>query len=148
MRTRRLALVALALAAPTLAAADWPRFRGPGGLGTAPDKDVPVDFAPSDVRWKTPIPGRGNSSPIVSKGKVFLQSASEDGSKRALVCVDARTGQIDWSREVPGAFAKTHNKNSLASSTPTADGERVYVVFWDGRRVHLTAWDYAGQSLW
>jgi outer membrane protein assembly factor BamB len=148
MCIRRLAVLAFALAAPALMAADWPRFRGPEGLGTAPDKDIPIDFAPSNILWKTPIPGRGNSSPIVSKGKVFLQTASEDASKRALICVNARTGEIDWSREVPGAFAKTHNKNSLASSTPAADRDRVYIVFWDGKRIRLTAWDYAGQSVW
>jgi outer membrane protein assembly factor BamB len=148
MNTRRLAFLVVAVLTPMLGAADWDRFRGPGGLGTAEDKDIPVDFAPSNFLWKTPIPGRGNSSPIVSKGKIFLQSASDDASKRMLYCIDARTGQIDWSREVPGAFAKTHNKNTLASSSPTADGERVYIVFWDGKRIHLTAWDYAGQSLW
>jgi outer membrane protein assembly factor BamB len=161
MRTRRLALLALALAAPALVAADWPRFRGPNGLGTAPDKDIPVDFGPSDVRWKTPIPGTGHSSPIVSKGKAFLQTASADKRQRALVCIDAGTGRIAWTREVPASpkidwsarslkktSANTHDLNSHASSTPAADGERVYAVFWDGVGISLTAWTFAGDRLW
>lgn len=148
MHRTRLTLAALVLAGAPLAAADWPRFRGPDGLGTTADKDVPVSFGPSDYLWKTPIPGKGNSSPIVSKGKVFLQTAAEDGSSRSLVCVDANTGKILWTKELKGQFARTNEKNSMASSTPAADGERVYAVFWDGKRISLTAWDYAGTQLW
>ena len=146
MHLRRLAILALLITTPTLSAADWPRFRGPAGLGTADDKGVPVAFAPENFLWKTPIPGKGNSSPIVSKGKVFLQTATE--SNRSLVCIDAVTGKILWGKAVRGAKAHTNEKNSLASSTPTADGERVYLVFWDGKNQSLTAWDYDGKQLW
>ena len=144
---RRSAVLGLLLTS-TLDAADWPRFRGPEGLGTADDKNIPVAFTANDYRWKTPIPGKGNSSPIVSNGKVFLQTASEDGSKRMLVCVDAASGKIDWSKETKGGLAKTHAKNSLASSTPAADGTHVYAVFWNGRTISLTAWDFKGKELW
>jgi outer membrane protein assembly factor BamB len=148
MNSRRFALLVVALVVSPLMAADWPRFRGAEGLGVAADKDIPVSFEPKDALWKTPIPGRGNSSPIVSKGKIFLQSASEDGGKRSVLCVNATTGAIEWSKDVNGEFAKTHNKNTLASSSATADGDRVYIVIWDGKHIHLTAWDYAGNSLW
>jgi outer membrane protein assembly factor BamB len=142
-------VLGLLLTSPLLAhAADWPRFRGPDGLGTADDKNIPVAFTAKDYLWKTPIPGKGNSSPIVSNGKVFLQTASEDGAKRMLVCVDAVTGKIDWSKETKGGLAKTHAKNSLASSTPAADGKHVYAVFWNGRTISLTAWDFSGKELW
>src|SRR5262245_14791532 len=148
MQPRRIALLSFLLAVPTLIAADWDRFRGPAGLGTAGDKTIPVSFGPKDALWKTPIPGRGNSSPIVSKGKIFLQTASDDGSKRSLICVDATTGSVEWSKDVKGSMGKIHNKNSMASSTPAADGERVYTVFWDGRRISLSAWDFTGKQLW
>ncbi len=144
----RFTLLAVAIFAVNLSAADWPRFRGADGLGVSTDTTVPVTFGPSDYLWKTPIPGKGNSSPIVSKGKVFLQTASEDASRRQLVCVNASTGKIEWAKDMPGTVAKTHAKNSLASSTPTADGERVYTVFWDGKTISLSAWDYAGEQLW
>src|SRR6478672_11307518 len=80
MQPRRISLLSFLVAVPTLAAADWDRFRGPGGLGTAGDTTIPVSFGPKDALWKTPIPGHVNSSPIVSKGKIFLQTASDDGS--------------------------------------------------------------------
>jgi outer membrane protein assembly factor BamB len=150
MTSRRLALICIVVAVPTLAAADWTRFRGPEGLGTASDRTIPVNFGPKDALWKTPIPGRGNSSPIVSKGKVFLQTASDDFSKRSLVCLDAGTGKILWSKDAKGGppNQKIHPKNTVASSTPAADGERVYAVFWDGRKISLTSWDYTGNQLW
>jgi len=148
MQPRRLALLCIFIAVPTLAAADWDRFRGPSGLGTADDKTIPVSFGPKDALWKTPIPGRGNSSPIVSKGKIFLQTASDDGSKRSLVCLNAGTGSVEWSKDVKGTMGKIHNKNTMASSTPASDGERVYTVFWDSRRISLSAWDFAGKQLW
>jgi outer membrane protein assembly factor BamB len=144
----RLAFLVLALVTPTVVAADWTRFRGPDGLGTAPDKDVPVAITASNTLWKTPIPGRGNSSPIVSKGKVFVQTSSTDASRRSLICVDAKSGKVEWSKDVKGTTAHTHPKNTLASSTPAADGERVYAVFWDGHHISLTAWDYSGNELW
>src|SRR5947207_906942 len=81
MHTRHLAIFILGLSTPLLGAAEWTRFRGPDGLGTAADKNVPVTFGPNEnVLWKVEIPGRGNSSPIVSKGKVLLQTAAKDSS--------------------------------------------------------------------
>src|SRR5205814_8178677 len=56
MPHRRLALLAVALVASAAVAADWTRFRGPDGLGTAPDKDIPVAIGPSEILWKAPIP--------------------------------------------------------------------------------------------
>jgi outer membrane protein assembly factor BamB len=127
-------------------AADWPRFRGPNGTGTAAGP-LPTIDARSAV-WKAAIPGRGVSSPIVVGGKVFLQSASTDGSKRMLLCLSAADGQVLWTKEMPGKPSKTHAKNSLASGTPACDGERVYCVSWDGDALTLLAYDVAGKELW
>jgi outer membrane protein assembly factor BamB len=161
MHTRWIALFAFSLIASTLAAGDWDRFRGPDGLGAAGDKNVPVSFGPNEnILWKTPITGVGHSSPIVSKGKVFLQTATADKRKRALVCIDANNGKIEWSKEIPASnkvdwskplektSAHTHPLNTHASSTPAADGERVYTIFWDGIGISLIAWDYSGNQLW
>jgi outer membrane protein assembly factor BamB len=145
--TRRLCLSFLSLALTlTLSAADWPRFRGPNGAGVA-DGPVPNPDA-AHLLWKTPIPGRGNSSPIVVGGKVFVQSASEDGSKRVLVCVDAATGKVAWTKDRPGEKAHIHKSNTLASNTPASDGELVYCVWWDGPTVSLVAYDFAGAVKW
>src|SRR5439155_812704 len=73
-----LSLLALSLALSLSAAADWPRFRGPNGTGTADGPLPPIN--PKAPAWKVEIPGRGAGSPIVVKDKIFLQTASEDGS--------------------------------------------------------------------
>ncbi len=131
-----------------LSAANWPRFRGPNGTGVADDKDVPVTFSDTEnVLWKTAIPGAGNSSPIVWKDRIFLETAPDENT-RALVCLDTANGKVLWSKTVKGSHAKIHKKNSLASSTPATDGERVYAAFWDGERVSLNAFDFEGKPLW
>lgn len=127
-------------------AADWARFRGPNGSGVADGKLPPID--PKAPLWKVPVPGKGAGSPIVVGGKVYLQSATTDGSKRLLLCLDAATGKTEWIKELPGQKAHTHDLNTLASSTPASDGEQLYCVWWDGAAVSLAAYDLAGKELW
>jgi outer membrane protein assembly factor BamB len=128
---------------------DWPRFRGPNGTGTSSDSSIPVQFKDGDgILWKVALPGKGNSSPIISRGKLFTQSASDNGGQRMLLCLDAATGQSLWTATLPGSTSKMHNYNSLASSTPAADGERVYAMWWVGDAMVLTAHDFQGNSLW
>src|SRR5438128_8175815 len=95
--TRRLAVVAIVSALSIVAAAtagDWPRFRGPNGTGVAADATIPTEFKQGDgILWKVPLPGKGNSSPVISRGKLFLQTASDDGHERQLLCLDAVTGK-------------------------------------------------------
>lgn len=146
---RRLLLPSCVMLALTLSlspASDWPRFRGPNGTGVA-EGTLPAIDAKSAM-WKTALPGRGVSSPIVVGGKLFVQSASEDGSKRMLLCINAADGKTLWTKELPGKKVGTHAKNSLASATPAGDGERVYCVSWDGDTLTLLAFDVAGKELW
>jgi outer membrane protein assembly factor BamB len=150
MITRLLLASALTLSlALTLTAGDWPRFRGPNGTGTAAGT-LPTPDA-DHLLWKVEIPGKGVSSPVVVGGKVYLQSASDDGTKRFMICLNAADGKPAWTTEVPGRPVgpkDKHPKNSLASSTPAADGDRVFGVFWDGKGVSLHAFDLAGQPKW
>ena len=143
----------LLLAAVPAAAADWPQFRGPTADGHYAGPPLPAEWGPeTNVAWKTPIPGHGWSSPIISKGKVYLTSAvpkdQGDLSLRA-VCIDAATGKIDWDREVfveqKVKAPSIHKKNSHASPTPTTDGERLYVHF---GHMGTAALDLAGKVLW
>jgi outer membrane protein assembly factor BamB len=129
-----------------LCGADWTRFRGPNGTGVASDKDIPVVWTKKEMLWKTELPGGGHSSPIVVKGKVFLQAATK--KERLLVCIDAASGKQLWAKAVPGGVGETHAKSSLASATPCSDGERIYCVFWDGKRVGLFAYDFTGRLIW
>jgi outer membrane protein assembly factor BamB len=152
LATRRLAILAVASVLSLVAvttAGDWPRFRGPNGNGVSADATIPTQFKEGDgILWKMPLPGKGNSSPVISRGKLFLQTASDDGRDRQLLCLDAVTGKTLWSRTASGTTARIHKNNSLASSTAAADGERVFVLFWDGRGVTLTAFDFLGNEQW
>ncbi|HEX3148726.1 MAG TPA: PQQ-binding-like beta-propeller repeat protein [Gemmataceae bacterium] len=119
-----------------LAAADWPQFRGPTGDGHYTGPALPTEWGTDkNVAWKTAIPGKGWSSPIVWKGKIYLTTAEAKGDDQSLraVCLDVATGKIDWSNEVLVATKdltkKMHGKNSLASPTPVTDGENIYVHF-------------------
>lgn len=121
-------------------AENWPEFRGPTGQGLSNATSLPVKWdLQSNVRWKTAIPGKGWSSPIVHDGCIFLTTAvpSEEDppsqqSLRAL-CLDTATGKTVWNVEVfakqmkPGE--KINAKNSFASPTPITDGDHVFVHF-------------------
>ena len=108
-----LVLTVASLAGTRAPAGNWPRFRGPNGTGVAPDNDIPVHWGPEAVLWKAPIPGVGNSSPVVWGGRVFLQSASADGAERWLLCLDAVGGKTLWTRALPGSTARKHPRVSL-----------------------------------
>src|SRR5512146_2648434 len=78
MRTM-LAAVSVLVALPALAE-DWPAWRGPEGSGRSTGRSPPLTWSSTEnVRWKTPLPGPGNSTPIVSRGRIFLTQATEGG---------------------------------------------------------------------
>src|SRR5262249_11416537 len=140
-------VVVLFVTALAASADNWSRFRGPNGTGVADDKGVPVAFsADKGILWKRALPGRGNSSPIVWEDRVFVHTATN--TERSLVCFDAANGKTLWQRSVKGAVGKTHQLNTMASSTPATDGEVVVNVFWDGKGVALAAFDMGGKPLW
>ncbi|MGQ0634092.1 MAG: outer membrane protein assembly factor BamB family protein [Planctomycetaceae bacterium] len=146
---RLLIAVVLSSAVGPLSADEWTRFRGPNGTGIADDPTIPVQLAePQNVAWKVELPGNGNSSPIVSQGRVFLQTASADGRARLMLCLDLRTGRALWSQPAAGKTAKTHQKNTLASCTAATDGNQVYMPFWDGSDLSITAFDFDGHRVW
>ena len=135
------------------------RSRGPGRqLGQVPraqrrwrrrGQNIPVEFsAEQGVVWKTPIPGNGNSSPVVWDKHIFLQSASADGKERTLFCFDAPTGKVLWKRSFPGVHVKIRGDSSLASATPAVDADAVYIPIWDGSVVHMKAFNFQGDLLW
>ena len=130
-------------------AENWERFRGPNGEGVSGDKNIPLEFsATQNVRWKVALAGGGHSSPIVWGDRVFLQTTSNDGSERSLLCFDAKSGAELWKRTIKGAKVKIRFDSSLASATPTTDGEAVYIPFWNGKDVIMTAYNFKGDKLW
>jgi outer membrane protein assembly factor BamB len=151
--------VALSLALLALTAIgaepEWPQWRGPAGDGHAPAAhDLPVTWSETEnVVWKTPIPGRGWSSPVIADGRVWMTTAIEreataeeraratDGKKMAAqlavvnelkiraVCVDAATGDILHDIEVLSVAnpQPIHKLNSFASPSPVLGDGRLFI---------------------
>lgn len=150
-----LLLAACALAAD-VTTADWKEFRGPDGVGHYSGPAVPDQWGPdTNVAWKTPIPGKGWSSPVLLKGKLYLTTAVPKGAgekpdyELRVLCVDAASGKVEWNELVFVEDGKTtpqpHAKNSHASPTPVTDGERVYVHF---GHMGTAAYDLKGKQVW
>jgi outer membrane protein assembly factor BamB len=126
----------------------WASWRGPGGQGYSDDTRVPLTWAENkNVLWKTPLPGRGNSSPIIWGDHLFLTAASSDGKERYLLCFRTSDGTLRWQHKVaddpePG---KTHGWNGYASPSCTTDGSRVYAFF---GTPGLFCYDFDGRAVW
>ena len=87
--------------------ADWPEFRGPWGDGHVRPRATPNPSASrctgakrNNIKWKTEIPYRGWSTPVVMGGQVWLTTATEDGHDFFAICVDAETGQVRFNEKV------------------------------------------------
>jgi len=143
-------LAALGILLPTtLAAEDWPQFRGPDGQGHSAERGIPFQWSSTrNVVWKVPVPGRGWSSPIVANGRVWLTTATSgrDGALR-LLAYDVGSGRQALDVEVfrIGNAGLLNEKNSHASPTPVADGDRIYVHFGDEGTAAVTM---DGSVLW
>jgi len=126
----------------------WPRWRGPSGQGLAAGSGYLDRWSSTEnVLWKTPVPGSGNSSPIVWGDRIFLTTAYEGGRRLSLVAYRRSDGVRLW--ETPAPQGRTdggaHYKNGHASATPATDGQRIYVSF--GPR-GLFAFDFNGKLVW
>ena len=114
-------------------AADWPQFRGPTGQGHSTETGLPIEWSESrNVVWKTPVAGRGWSSPVVAGGRVWLTTAVKDrGASLRLLAFDVEGGRPVVDVEVFHLRSAdlTNAKNSHASPTPIVEGDRVYVHF-------------------
>lgn len=127
---------------------DWPQFRGPTGQGVSDERGLPLTWSESkNVRWKTPIPGRGWSSPVVQGDRIWLTTATEDGKSLRAIAIDRNTGAILQNIEVFRLkSAKLANaKNSFASPTPVIDGDRIYLHFGAFGTACITQ---AGEIVW
>jgi outer membrane protein assembly factor BamB len=86
-----LSLICLSL--PSSGNDSWPGWRGPAGSGVASGAP-PIEWSASEnVRWKTPIPGRGLSSPVICEGLVFVTTAVGTGNKKEVEPTEAGGGE-------------------------------------------------------
>lgn len=132
--------------APFSLGEDWPQFRGSNASGISASKGVPLSFsADTNVAWRAKL-GDGIGSPVIKNGRVYA-TAMVGEQKVAVFSFDAATGGQLWRTEVAtGPLPRITPPNSHASSTPAADGERVYVHF---STIGLLAFDaMTGAEVW
>lgn len=124
---------------------NWPQFRGPDGLGIAPDNQsypAVLDIS-HNLLWKAKVP-KGHSSPCIWGDNIFITGSS--GKSLETICIDRGNGQIKWRKSViPEMLEKINASNSYATPTPACDGKRVYVYFGS---FGLLAYDMEGHELW
>jgi outer membrane protein assembly factor BamB len=168
--------VALTSVNNSVSAQNWPQWRGPDGSGISTETGIPTEWSDSkNVRWKTAIPGRGHSSPIVWGNRVFLTTSIEGpivpgaqavrhvrrgqeylhpdsvGADHSytlkLICLDFETGKQLWEKSVyeGTVYDNRHRKNTYASATPATDGRFVYVSF---EAEGLYCYDFDGKRIW
>jgi outer membrane protein assembly factor BamB len=145
MRRLSAALLPLILAAPSWAG-NWPAWRGPTGDGRCPEKDLPLKWdAKEGVRWRVPLPDRGNSTPVIWGDRIFVTQASA-GGKRSVLCFARADGKLLWQRDtVYNEKEPTHPTNPYCSASPATDGERVVASLGSAG---LVCHDLDGKELW
>jgi len=161
MKRLALILLSISLLLTTPAKTDsWPQFRGPQGNGIANADNIPLEFGESEnLAWKTPLPGRGWSSPVLADGKIWLTTATEvfpteeerlkileeSGEKpktfkvrQVATSIDLAVQQVDFEtgkliREIPLTKVESpkaiHALNSFASPTPVLEDGKLYAHF-------------------
>ena len=130
----------------------WPRFRGPGGAGISAYTNIPTSWnakTGAGIAWKTPVPWKGHSSPVVWGDRVFLSGA--DPNHRQVYCFDGKSGRLLWTGDVPtvplpnGEVFEIGEDTGYACPTVATDGRRVYATFPTG---DVAGFDFNGKRLW
>ena len=151
-------LLALLLTSGISARADWPEFRGPRGDGyvSAPGESKPVGLPlhwdeTKNIKWKTPIPFHGQSTPVIAEGKIWVTTATEDGTDLYALCLDAESGQVLIDEKVfhtdqPEPLGNGKGMNCYATPTALLEKGKVYVHFGSPFTACLDA--ATGKALW
>jgi len=127
---------------------NWPRFRGPGGLGISAYTNIPDAWdvqSGEGVLWKTPVPLPGKGSPVVWNDRVFLSGGTPE--KLQVYCFDAKSGELLWAKDAPlsAPLAEDPEYTGYAAPTVATDGRHVFAVFATG---DVAAFDYEGNLAW
>lgn len=125
----------------------WPNWRGPSHQGYVKGSGYPDTWSDTkNVLWKVPVPGSGNSSPIVWGDRIFVATSYDDGARKSIVAFNRADGRKAWETFAPEAPAeRSHAKNGHASGTPATDGTRVYAFLGNHG---LIAFDMNGKQVW
>jgi outer membrane protein assembly factor BamB len=147
----------------------WPQWRGPLGTGVGIHATPPVEWSETkNIRWKTAIPGKAHSTPIVWGERIYLTTAIPSGEavkprfvrpgahdnlatthnhEFAVLAIDRKSGGIVWQQTVHRATPHEagHVTASYGSASPVTDGEHVFAFFGS---YGLYCLDTNGKLLW
>ena len=148
---RLLAVSVLLFAGGALHAADWPQWRGPNRDGVSTETGLLKEWPKGGPKlaWKADIGGVGYGSPVTVGDKLFISAAedSDEGQKEFAICLNTKTGEKAWKAELPnGDGGYLTSWGSGPRSSPTADGDAVYVLGARGDLFRLKAAD--GAKVW
>lgn len=132
----------------TVRADNWPGFRGLATAGVVQDGKLPEAWSDSDYRWRIDLGSRDVGSVAVFSGTVFLLSADAGRSEMHLHAVDLDSGKGRWKRAFPHAQNHLHSRNTLASGTPAADEDFVYIAHSDREHTWVRCFDHDGTPQW
>ena len=130
---------------------DWPMWRGANADGVSTGAAVPTKWSETEnVVWKTKVPGRGHSSPTIVGDRIYLETADEQQQVQSVLCLDRADGRQVWQKELHRGQFETamHGENTQATSTIACDGERLFTLFLNDRKIWATALDLEGNRVW
>lgn len=122
--------------------AEWRSWRGPQGNGSIEQGNYPVKFGADKYLWRTELPGKGCSTPILLNGKIYLTAPVE--GRDALLCYDF-AGQEQWRADFGKENAGKHRNGSGCNASPVTDGSAVFVFFKSGK---FAAVELSGKVRW
>lgn len=134
----------------TVSAADWPTFRGPDRSGVSP-ADGLLSSWPEDgpeLLWKSAGAGRGYASLAIADGKIYTLGdglSTNDNEDEYVVCFDQATGKQLWATKTGEPWNSGKPTWQGSRSTPTVDGDHLYVLTPHGKLFCLTT---EGQEVW
>jgi outer membrane protein assembly factor BamB len=141
-------LVVLPIVLPTrLLATDWPGFLG-GVSREQATCDIPTTWSSSEgFAWQTPLPGHGQSSPVVVGNSVYLTAVEGPQKETNIVlCFELESGKQRWRHDLPSSLpVKNDNYTCRAAPTVAADEQGVYAFFESGDTIALTP---SGEVRW
>jgi outer membrane protein assembly factor BamB len=142
LRTAVVTVLAAGLAF-SASASDWPNWRGPSGTGSTAAGTPPVKWTAEQAAWKVALPGKGSSTPIVWKGKIFL--TAPDSGEDSVIAFDLDGKKLWQTKLGPESPPKHRTLGSSCNSSPVTDGKGLFVYFRSG---HFAALELDGSVRW
>jgi outer membrane protein assembly factor BamB len=129
----------------------WPTFRGADRTAVSEETGLLQEWPAEGPKllWETAGAGRSYSSLAIADGKIFTlgdaPSTAEDKDEY-LLCFDEATGKPLWKTKTGKPWSSGNETWQSSRSTPTVDGERVYVLTPYGDLVCCSSIE--GNELW